>query len=111
MQQQQQSKHHHNDLHDIDQHIQKQKYQSSQRPKQKCKKICVGNLNPNVTEEDINELFGPKSTEYLCKNCSVAMPIDRNTRQSKGFTFLKVPPHISEELIKLNGFEFQKKKY
>ena len=36
------------------------------------------------------------------------MSIDRNTGKSKGFAFLKAPPHVSDELIKLNGFEFQK---
>ena len=107
-QQHQQNKHHQKNLHDVDQHIQKQKYQSSQQLKQTCKKLYVGNLNPNVTEEDINELFGLKSTEYLRQNCSVEMPIDRNTGKSKGFSFLKAPPHVSDELIKLNGFEFQK---
>ena len=53
-------------------------------------------------------LFGLKSTEYLRQNCSVEMPIDRNTGKSKGFAFLEAPPHVSDELIKLNGFEFQK---
>ena len=107
-QQHQQNKHHQTNLHDVDQHIQKQKYQSSQQLKQNFKKLYVGNLNTNVKEEDINELFGLKSTEYLRQNCSVKMPIDRNTGKSKGFAFLKAPPHISGELIKLNGFEFQK---
>ena len=65
-------------------------------------KVYVRNSNPNVTEEDINELFGLKSTEYLRQNCIV------NTGKSKGFAFLKAPPHVSDELIKLNGFEFQK---
>ena len=36
------------------------------------------------------------------------MPNDRNTGKSKGFAFLKAPPHVSDELMKLNGFEFQK---
>ena len=36
------------------------------------------------------------------------MPIDKNTGKSKGFAFLKVPHYVSDELIKLNGFEFQK---
>ena len=58
--------------------------------------------------EDINELFGLKSTEFLRQDCSIEMPIEKNTRKSKGFTFLKVPPHVSDELIKLNGFELQK---
>ena len=53
-------------------------------------------------------MFGLKSTEYLRKNCSVEMSIDRNIGKSKGFAFLKAPPHVSDELIKLNGFEFQK---
>ena len=34
------------------------------------------------------------------------MPIDRNTGKSKRFAFLKA--HISDESIKLNGFESQK---
>ena len=80
LQQHQQSKHHQKNFHDVDKHIQKQKYQSSQQLKQNCKKLYVGNLNPNVTEENINEFFGLKSTEYMHQNCSVKMPIDRNTR-------------------------------
>ena len=36
------------------------------------------------------------------------MLIDRNSGKSKGFAFLKAPQHVSDELIKLNGFEFQK---
>ena len=36
------------------------------------------------------------------------MPIDKNTEKSKGFSFLKAPQHVSDELIKRNGFEFQK---
>ena len=36
------------------------------------------------------------------------MPIDRNAGKSKGFAFLEAPPHVSYELIKINGFEFQK---
>ena len=106
-QQHQQNKHQRK-LHGVDQHIQKQKYQSRQQLKQNGKKLYVRDLNPNVTEEDINELFGLKSTEYLRQNCSVEMPIDRNTRKSNRFEFLKAPPHVSGELIKRNGFEFQK---
>ena len=99
MQQHQQNKYHQKNLHDADQHFQKQKYQSSQQLKQNWKRLYVGYLNPNVTEEDINELFGFKSTEYLRQNCSVEMLIDRNTGKSKGFTFLKGPPHVTDESI------------
>ena len=112
LQQHQQNKHHQKHLH-VDQHLQKQKHQSSQQLKQNSQKLYVGNLDTNVTKEDINELFGLKSTEYLGQNCSVEMPIDKNTRKSKGFAFLKdvsehVPQHVSDELIKLKGFQFQK---
>ena len=31
----------------------------------KAKKIYIGNLNENVTNEDIYKLFGLKTTEYL----------------------------------------------
>ena len=80
----------------------------SQQLKHICKKLYVGNLNTNITKDNINELFGLKSTDYLRQNCNVEIPIDRNTEKSKGFAFLKASPHVSDELVKLNGFEFQK---
>ena len=86
-QQQQQNKYHQKNLHDVDHHIQKQKYQSSQQLKQNCKKLYIGNLNSNIIEEDINDLFVLRSTDYLRQNCSVEMPIDENTGKSKGFDF------------------------
>ena len=61
----------------VDQHFLKQQYQSNQRLKKNSKKLYVGNLNTNVTEEDINELFGLKPSEYLCQNCRVKVPIDK----------------------------------
>ena len=70
--------------------------------------IICREFKPIRYREDINELFGLKSAEYLRQNCSVEMSFDRNTGKSKVFAFLKVPPHVSDELIKLNGFEFQK---
>ena len=76
--------------------------------KQNSKKLYAGNLNTNVTEKYIDALFGLKSTEYLRQNFSVERSIDKNTRKSKGFAILKAPHHLPDELIKLNGFEFQK---
>ena len=38
LQQHQQNKHHQKNFHDVDKHLQKQKYQSSQQLKQNCKK-------------------------------------------------------------------------
>ena len=96
-QQHQQKKNHEKNLHDVDQHIQKKKYQSNQQLKQNCKKLYVGNLNLNVTEEDINKLFGLKSMEYLHQNCAVEMSIDRNAGKSKGFPFLRFEITVSKK--------------
>ena len=35
------------------------------------------------------------------------MPLDKNTGKSKGFAFLNVPQQVYNELVKLNGIEFQ----
>ena len=35
------------------------------------------------------------------------MALDKNTGKSKGFAFLNVPQHVYNELVKLNGIEFQ----
>ena len=35
------------------------------------------------------------------------MALDKNTGKSKGFAFLNVPQHAYNELVKLNGIEFQ----
>ena len=34
------------------------------QPKLKLKTIYVGNLDENISEEDLHELFGLKSTKY-----------------------------------------------
>ena len=67
----------------------------------------MGNLNKDITEEDLNQLFGLKTTVYLRQTCSIEMPLDKNTGKSKGFAFLNVPQHVYNELVKLNGIEFQ----
>ena len=36
--------------------------------------------------------------------------MDKNTRKSKSFAFLTIPCHISDEVKKLNGIEFQNRK-
>ena len=37
----------------------------------KAKKIYIGNLNENVTNQDIYEFFGLKTTKY-CRQTSIA---------------------------------------
>ena len=67
----------------------------------------MGNLNKDITEEDLNQLFGLKTIVYFPQTCSIEMPLDKNTAKWKGFVFLNVPQHVYDELEKLNGIEFQ----
>ena len=64
----------------------------------------MGNLNKDIPEED---LFGLETTVYLRQSCTIKMPLDKNTGKSKGFAFLNVPQHVYNEVVKLNGIEFQ----
>ena len=70
------------------------------------KKLYVGNFSTYVTVDDIHELFGLRSTKYLCDNCSVEMPM-RTQDQSKGFAFITAPQHVTKELVKLDGVQFK----
>ena len=66
----------------------------------------MGNFSTCVTVDDIHELFGLRSTKYLCDNCSVEM-LMRSHDQSKGFAFITAPQHVTKELVKLNGVQFK----
>ncbi len=49
------------------------------------KKLYVGNLNYNTTEDDLRDLFGQFGTVN-----SANIIIDRETRRSKGFGFVEL---------------------
>ena len=71
--------HRHNNKHqnkyqthdDIGQRIQKQHIETNQQKEQVSKKFYVGNLNKDITEEDLNQLFGLKTTVYLRQTCNI----------------------------------------
>lgn len=73
----------------FDQHLQSNNINQTQQLKHNSVKLYIGNLNTNVTEEDINELLGLKPTVHLRQNCSAEMA-DKNTAKSKVFSFLKI---------------------
>ena len=79
--------------------MQKENYNQS-------KKLYVGNFSTCVTVDDIHKPFGLRSTNYLCDNCGVEMPM-RNHDQFQGFDFTTVSQHVTKELFQLNGVEFQ----
>ena len=67
--------------------------------------LYIENLDQEVNE-DVYEAFGLKSTKYLSQNSYIDFVIDKQTGKSKGYAFVTVPAHISEELMNLNGLEF-----
>ena len=71
-------------------------------------KLFIGNLNVNVITNYIQNLFGLKTTKYLCSNTYVEMPLNGNG-QTRGFLFLTASNHVRNELSKLNNIQFRKK--
>ena len=73
------------------------------------KTLYVGNLNKNVTEKNLVELFGLRTTNYLRNTCHMKLILCSKTNNSRGFAFFTGPEHVLNELGKLNGIEFQEK--
>lgn len=65
------------------------------------KRMYVGNLSYQVTEEDIKELFG-----QVCPVDSVNFVRDRETGRMKGFGFVDIGIEDTSDVIaRLNGKE------
>ena len=67
-------------------------------------KLFIGNLNVNVTIDNIYELF--KTTKYLRSNTYIEEPLNCNG-QTRGFAFVTAPDHVRNEL--LNNIQFREK--
>ena len=76
----------------------------NQKSKQE-KRLYMGNLNKDVKEQDLIELFGFNATAYLQENCRVDIPIGKNGK-NKGFGFAVMLKHVQIELLKLHETEF-----
>ena len=76
-----------------------------QRSKQE-KRLYIGNLNKDLKEQDLIELFGFNTTTYLQENFCVKLPTGKSEK-NKGFGFTVMPDHVQKELLKLHGIEFQ----
>ena len=72
--------------------------------------MYVRNLHENLTESDLVELFGLRSTNYLIDNCSIEMSKLQQNGRHNGHAFILAPCHISNELVKLYGLEFHCRK-
>ena len=69
------------------------------------KTFYVDNLNKN----DLIELFGLGTTNYLRNTCHMKLILCSKTNNSQGFASVTVPEHVLNELVKLNGEEFHEK--
>ena len=68
--------------------------------------MYVENLNKNISEENLYELFGLQNTTYLKENCCVKIVLSKSGL-SRGFTVITEADHVCTELIKLNGIDFK----
>ena len=66
----------------------------------------VRNLHKAVTESDLGELFGLRTTNDLINNCSISP----NYNKMEEHVFILTLYHISDELVKIHGLEFHGRK-
>ena len=76
------------------------KYQISMK-----KKFCLGNVSPVITEEDLNKLFGFKTTSYLQKTCQVELTVPHHVFKSKPIKieYTKVKLKTRSKQYKISG--------
>jgi len=69
-----------------------------------AKKLYIGNLSYEVTEDDLSQLFGQ------CGQVSSATVItDRATGRSKGFGFVEMPndDEVKHAIDRMNGYDLK----
>ena len=71
-------------------------------------KLCIGNVNVNVTIDDIYELSGLKTKKYIRSYTYVEMPLNCNG-QTRDFASATAPNHIRNELLKLSSIQFRER--
>ena len=64
------------------------------------KTLYVGNLNKNISEEDL------RNTTYLKENCCVKIVLSKSGL-SRDFAFITALDHVCTDLIKLNVIDFK----
>ena len=65
------------------------------------------NLHQSITVNDLYELFGFRSTNYLSNNCHVEKDNFGNVDQPFSSVTVTAPAHVCEELLKLHAIDFQ----
>ena len=80
--------------------------QSQQKQEKNASKLYIRNLNLSIKVIDLVKLFGLNTTKCLRESCSLNMPMNDKTGQSKGNAFVSAPKHVCDELLKLNEVKF-----
>ena len=73
------------------------------------KVLYVGNLSPVFTKEELYKLFGFKTIHYFKKTCKAELSVCPKMGNSRCFTYVTVPYHTYNEIVKLNGVVFKSK--
>ena len=71
------------------------------------KTLYIGNLNKNLAEQDLIDLFRSQTANYLRNTCHVKLILCSKISNSCDFAFVTGPEHVLNELVKLNGIDFQ----
>ena len=85
--------------------VSKQQIRKHYQKSKQEKRLYIGNLNKDVKEQDLIELFGFNATTYMQENCRVELPTGKNGK-NKGFGSTVIPEHVQKELLQLRGIEF-----
>ena len=88
------------------QQLQIEREQQQQQKLHKSKTIFVTNLHQCVTVNDLYELFGLRSRNYLRNNCHIEMDHFSNVDQPFASATVTAPAHVCEEILKLQGIDF-----
>ena len=64
--------------------------------------MYMGNLDENISEEDLHGLFGLKSTKYIQETCKVGVIKNKRSGISRKLAYVTGPDHVSKKLLKLN---------
>ena len=72
------------------QKVSKQQNRNHYHKSKQEKRLYIGNLNTDVEERDLIELFGFNATTYLKENCRVDLPTGKNGK-NKQFGFAIMP--------------------
>ena len=80
-------------------HYRKKIQQQQVEAKNQNRSIYAGNLHISVTENDLYDFFGLRSTKYLQETCKVDLALCKRTGKSRGYAFLNVPDHVYSEIV------------